>query len=311
MTPRLAAPKKHVVLVVDDEPDILAVTKLSLKGLKHNQRKLVLEGVSSGKEAVQALRDNPNIAVVLLDVVMETDSAGLDACEAIRGELDNPFVRILLRTGQPGAAPERETIEKYDIDGYLPKAEMTSGRLFSAVRTAIRAWEQLVDLERHRRSLSAVHDLAITLRSFEPLDVSLQKILDAATSVCPTELALLTFETLDADGDTQRFALHSSIDADAVKSQVAADGHRTKIAASAEARAQNEVGAFEGGVLVPIKLDRGMGGGHIYLANCEADDLAQKGLALLAGHAQNALYAAAARALLEAREGPVFDEIAI
>jgi hypothetical protein len=74
--------------------------------------------------------------VILLDVVMETDTAGLDLCAAIRGELGNPLVRILLRTGQPGIAPEQHTIDTYDIDGYLAKTETSSARLYTAVGCA-------------------------------------------------------------------------------------------------------------------------------------------------------------------------------
>ncbi|MCG8457093.1 MAG: adenylate/guanylate cyclase domain-containing protein, partial [Holophagales bacterium] len=73
--------------------------------------------------------------------------AGLEACRVIRGELGNPFVRILLRTGQPGAAPEKKVIEEHDIDGYLAKGELTSMRLYTAVRTSLKAHGELMDLE--------------------------------------------------------------------------------------------------------------------------------------------------------------------
>ena len=100
-------PEEYRVLVVDDEPDIHAVTKLSVRGLTYADREVELLSATSGAEAVETMRANPDVAVILLDVVMETDSAGLDACRAIRDELDNHLVRIVLRTGQPGQAPER------------------------------------------------------------------------------------------------------------------------------------------------------------------------------------------------------------
>jgi CheY-like chemotaxis protein len=136
---------KFQVLIADDEPDVYTITQLALKGLQYRNKPVVLRATATGKETVQALKSDPSIAVILLDVVMETDSAGLDACRAIRSELGNRFVRILLRTGQPGHAPERKTIDEYDIDGYLPKAELTSTRLYSAVRTALKAWAELVE----------------------------------------------------------------------------------------------------------------------------------------------------------------------
>src|SRR3954469_7923773 len=135
------------VLVADDEPDVLAVTRLSLRNMRHGGRPVELVPVTTGAGTVAAMRADPGIAVILLDVVMETDTAGLDACRAIRDELGNRFVRILLRTGQPGVAPERSTIDDYDIDGYLPKTELTTNRLYVAVRTALKAHEELIDLD--------------------------------------------------------------------------------------------------------------------------------------------------------------------
>src|SRR5688572_128125 len=112
------------ILVVDDEPDIHTITKMSLKNLEHEGRKVEILSAHSGREAIELLQRDASIGVVLLDVVMESDHAGLDACKTIRLELQNRFVRIILRTGQPGQAPERQTIDSYDIDGYLPKADL-------------------------------------------------------------------------------------------------------------------------------------------------------------------------------------------
>ncbi len=100
-------PTRHKILVVDDEPDIFTLTKLSLKGLQYKGRRVDLLHAATGQDAVRTMRTNPDIALILLDVVMETNSAGLDACRHIREELGNSLVRILLRTGQPGEAPER------------------------------------------------------------------------------------------------------------------------------------------------------------------------------------------------------------
>ncbi len=304
-----AAGGRHKILVVDDEPDILAVTKLSLKGLKFGGRKVKLLTAETGAAGIEAVATNPGIAVVLLDVVMESDSAGLDACRKIRE--DNKLVRILLRTGQPGAAPEKETIEQYDIDGYLPKAEMSGNRLYTAVRTAIKAYGELVELERHRESLSAVHDLALSLSANEGLSQSLERILDAATTVCPTTLAVLHMETFDAEGDTQIFSLHVTEDDDAIAGKLATDAAKAKVAASPEARGAKGPIALDGGVFVPLVVPRELGHGWIHLTDATADDLSTKALTLLAGHAANALYANVALRNLEAREGDVFDAMAI
>ena len=126
MMPAIVVPARRKVLIADDEPDIHAITRLSLRDLVHGEEPVEFISAKSGRETVERLREQPDIGVVLLDVVMEDEHAGLEAIGAIREQLGNRLVRILLRTGQPGAAPERETIERYDIDGYLPKGEEQS-----------------------------------------------------------------------------------------------------------------------------------------------------------------------------------------
>lgn len=293
-------PEKHQVLIVDDEPDIHLVTRLCLKGLKVEGRGISLLSASSGREALEILRENPQIAVVLLDVVMEHDSAGLDTCRAIRGEQQNRMVRILLRTGQPGAAPERETIDQYDIDGYLPKAELTSQRLYTAVRTGIKAWRELVELDRHRRYLSEISTCVIGLRSFLTLPESLRLVLHAAHTLCPSPLTALHLETFNQKGEPLRHDLHLS-------DPVAAEAIRARVA-----RENPPGGRFAEGYLIPLQLHRELGHGWLYVAQPEPDELLRISLLLLAEHAKNALYSTVAEELLRAqKDQPFFDEMAI
>ena len=305
----MARPERYELLVVDDEPDIHAVTRLSLRGLRYGGREVGLVSAASGAEAVQVVRSRPHVAVVLLDVVMETASAGLDACRAIRSELGNRFVRILLRTGQPGVAPERQTIDQYDIDGYLPKAELTTNRLYAAVRTAIKAWEELVELERHRQGLAAIHDSMVALRSFEPLDLTLGRILDTAVAVCPAPLALLDLQTFDRQGNPRRWFLYLAADPDATRAQRAATEAASRIAEDPAVRSRRTAGPVGGGFLVPLVLHRELGYGFFYLDQAAPDEVAGKLLPLLAGHAANALYSAVAQSILAARDGSIYDTL--
>ncbi|MEV8097744.1 response regulator [Kitasatospora sp. NPDC085879] len=146
------------VLVVDDDEDVQHITRIALRTLSHEGRPVELLSARSATEALQLMREHPDIGVVLLDVVMESDHAGLDTCRAIRDQLGNTFVRILLRTGQPGRAPEETVVEAYGVDGYLPKAELTSTRLITVVRTALKAYDELVRLEARRRGLETAHE---------------------------------------------------------------------------------------------------------------------------------------------------------
>jgi diguanylate cyclase (GGDEF)-like protein len=134
------------VLVVDDDPDVFRVTELSLRRLRFRDRGVQLLIASSAGAARSHLEKERDIAVALIDVVMETDTAGLDLIRTIREELGLTDMRIILRTGQPGQAPERDVILNYEIDGYADKVEMTAMKLFTTVVAALRAYETMSNL---------------------------------------------------------------------------------------------------------------------------------------------------------------------
>lgn len=112
-----AARRPWSLLIVDDEREVHAVTTLALDDFKLCGRGLRFLHAYSAREAREILAAQPDIAVVLLDVVMESDSAGLEVVEYVRNVLHNRFIRVILRTGQPGQAPELEVIRRYDING--------------------------------------------------------------------------------------------------------------------------------------------------------------------------------------------------
>ncbi|WP_438461988.1 EAL domain-containing response regulator [Marinomonas sp. PE14-40] len=139
---------KRKVLIVDDDDDMHAMTKLALKGLSFEKYQLEIIHAYSGVEAYKTLEEQSDIAVILLDVVMESEFAGLELVRKIRNELFFDKVRIILRTGQAGYAPELETIEQYDINDYRVKTELTRERLYGCIMTALRSHHQLEKLEK-------------------------------------------------------------------------------------------------------------------------------------------------------------------
>jgi response regulator RpfG family c-di-GMP phosphodiesterase len=141
------------VLLVDDEPDIHAVLSLTLQDLVVEGRTLQLLDAKSAEEAKQLLSQCPDIALILLDVVMETEQAGLDLVRYIRHELGNRMVQIVLVTGQPGYAPERQVITSYEIDGYRLKSELSADKIFVTVYAALRTYQAMCDLDQQRRQL--------------------------------------------------------------------------------------------------------------------------------------------------------------
>ncbi len=303
--------KRHRILIVDDEEDIHLVSRMTLKSLRYLNRRVELLSARSGRETIEIMRAEQDIAVVLLDVVMETDHAGLDACQAIREELGNHFVRVLLRTGQPGAAPEKKVIQEYDIDGYLPKAELTAARLFTSVRTSLKAYNELMELERHRMTLASIHDCVVSLRAYEPVETALERILDTVMQICPCPLAVLQLETFEEEGNPQQYFLHrSSTEADSVSSEAESEHVKMRVAANPGPMGSDPM-AFEDGFLVPLNIDHELGFGWFYLKDPGPDQLTRYSLALLAAHGVNALYAAVAQSMMTNREGALFDQMQI
>jgi len=146
------------ILIADDEEEVHVVTKLALSSARFHGRPLQFLDAYSGQAAVAALRDQPDVAIVLMDVVMENEHAGLDAVDRIRHQLANPFVRIVLRTGQPGQAPEHDVVSRYDIDDYKEKTDLTAKKLFTVIHTGLGHYRQLRALERSKIGLRQVID---------------------------------------------------------------------------------------------------------------------------------------------------------
>ncbi|GIX36358.1 MAG: transcriptional regulator [Lysobacteraceae bacterium] len=144
------------VLVVDDEPEVHAVTRLALRDFRFEGRPVQLLAAHSAAEARTQLRSQDDIALALVDVVMETDHAGLDLVRWIRDELNNHFIRIVLRTGQPGRAPEPVVANDYDINDYKDKTELTSQKLATVVRVALRGYRDILAVDQARRGLERV-----------------------------------------------------------------------------------------------------------------------------------------------------------
>jgi len=156
--PECTAPQRRPwnVLIIDDEKDVHSATRLAIKDLRYKDRPLALYSAYSASEGFELLRQQPDIALILLDVVMETDDAGLRLVERIRNELGNTVSRIVLRTGQPGQAPEQEVILNYDINDYKTKTELTVQKLFTTVIASLRAYENLIAIEKNRQGLSKI-----------------------------------------------------------------------------------------------------------------------------------------------------------
>lgn len=142
-----AAHNSWKVMIVDDEHDIHKVTLIALHNFIYKGKGLFFINAYSAKDAEVLLKENSDIALILLDVVMEEDNSGLKLIKYIRNQLNNQNVRIILRTGQAGLVPERDVILNYDINDYKEKRDFTSERLFSSIVSSLRAYEGLLKIE--------------------------------------------------------------------------------------------------------------------------------------------------------------------
>lgn len=144
------------LLVVDDDEEVHEATRFVLHDIRLCGRQLRLIQAHSAAEAAAIMGREAEIAVILLDVVMESPDAGLRLIQRIRQDLQRTEVRIVLRTGQPGQAPELEVIRDYDINDYKTKAELTHTRLITTLIAAIRSYEQLQAINGNRRGLELI-----------------------------------------------------------------------------------------------------------------------------------------------------------
>ena len=150
-------------LVVDDEPEVHSITRLVLADFVFKGRSTQFFSAYSAAEAIGILEQEKDIAVILLDVVMETDDAGLKLVHHIREVMGNRHVRIILRTGQPGQAPERNVILEYDINDYKAKTQLTAQQLFTCTVAALRSYEDLITIDANRRGLEKIIEASSSL----------------------------------------------------------------------------------------------------------------------------------------------------
>jgi len=171
------------ILIVDDEKDVHSATLYALSGLTIVGRRLEFFHAYSAVEAQQLLKTTSRISVLLLDVVMESSDSGLSLVRYLREDLGCTDTRIILRTGQPGYAPELEVIRDYDINDYKTKSELTRTKLVTALTTAIRSYEQLRIVIEGRRKLDHIVRLSPSLFARRDLEEYASGVLQLAGSL--------------------------------------------------------------------------------------------------------------------------------
>jgi signal transduction histidine kinase/CheY-like chemotaxis protein len=213
--PREQGPRWKIA-VIDDEPAVHDGTRFALADYRLNGQGLEILSAYSAAEGRELMRRHSDVAVVLLDVIMESDTAGLGLVEFIRNELKNETVRIILRTGQPGQAPERRVIVDYDINDYKAKTELTADKLFTALTAALRSHQQLQRMVETRRGLEIIIEAASALFDFKSMQRLAEGVLTQIASLLNVDCAGIlvlreaqnaheTFSVLAGSGCYSRF----------------------------------------------------------------------------------------------------------
>jgi len=199
--------RKWKIAVIDDDQAVHEGTRFALSDYNLQGATLEILSAYSAAEGRVLMRDNPDIAAVLLDVIMETDVAGLDLVEYIRNDIRNETVRIILRTGQPGQAPERRVIVQYDINDYKAKTELTADKLFTSLTAALRSYQQLERMVQTRRGLEIIIDAASTLYDFKSMQRLAEGVLTQLASLLNVDCAGILVLRDDGRADGAEFSV--------------------------------------------------------------------------------------------------------
>lgn len=175
------------VLLVDDDEQMHQITRLALSGFEFDGKKLDLMSAYSGSEARALCQSHPDLALALVDVVMESEHAGLDLVRFIRDELQNRVIRLVLRTGQAGQAPEDTVIREYEIDDYKEKTELTTQKLKTVLYSMLRAYRDLKLIEAQKNGLKKVIESSAKVQNTTSFQTYASSVLEQLTSLLKLE----------------------------------------------------------------------------------------------------------------------------
>jgi len=216
--PAAGAAGRWKVMIVDDEKEVHSITKIALGDFLFEGKPIEFVHAYSAREAKEQMAKHPDTALMLLDVVMEEEDAGLQVVKFIREKLANKMVRIILRTGQPGQAPERKVIVEYDINDYKTKTELTSQKLFTTTVAAVRAFRDIKIIDNNKKGLEKIIDASSSIFELKSLENFITGALTQLTALLymdDSAAFVKSFAACEKDGElyilagTGSFAAHS------------------------------------------------------------------------------------------------------
>lgn len=175
------------VLLVDDDEQVHQITRLALSGFSFDGRPLNLISAFSAQEAKQVYHQHSSIALALVDVVMESEHAGLELVKYLREEVQDRLIRVVLRTGQAGQAPEDVVIREYEIDDYKEKTELTIQKLKTLLYSMLRAYRDLCLIDAQKSGLKKVIESSAKVQNTTTLQTYASSVLEQLTSLLQLE----------------------------------------------------------------------------------------------------------------------------
>lgn len=189
---------KWKILIADDEQDVHTLTKTVLKDFEYQGKGIEFISTYNEEETILALQEHKDVAMIFLDVVMDSDDAGLKVAKRIREELNNNLIQIILRTGQAGSAPETDVVVNYAINDYKEKTELTSKKLITTIVTALRSYKTLKSVESNKKGLQQIIDASETFYEKSSNQLLSQGILTQILSLLKIDHDAVLVEHIDS-----------------------------------------------------------------------------------------------------------------
>jgi len=206
------------VIIADDDIEVHSMTKIILNNIEYENRNIKMISSYSGEETIALIKKHPDTAILVLDVVMETETAGFDVVKYVRDELKNNRVRIILRTGEPGQAPEKDVIENYDINDYKEKTELTAQKFYTTILTSLRSYKDIIAIENSRISLQKMVSYSATFHKEHEFISLIDKIISSFDEILRDEYGgkcidySLLFSKVNDSSEFRLSAVHGNFD---------------------------------------------------------------------------------------------------
>lgn len=192
--------KSYKIIISDDDSEVHTITKLVLNDIKFEDHSLEFFSAYSEKETLTLLIEHPDTAILFQDVVMDSHDTGLKIVNYLRKELKNFMTRVILRTGQPGEAPEDRIVIDYDINDYRLKTEMTHQRMVTSVYEALRSYRDIIRLEKNRIGLQKIISASSDLFKYNKIKDFYTQVLYQMMSFGDDENAIVLQNRVNQNG---------------------------------------------------------------------------------------------------------------